>query len=212
MSAREPALDASQQTLYCRMTLRGRAPILVASLALLACAATGPAAARANRPSPQALYSALLKAPVTESQLPHGYKSPLVGKYPLTATAKSHHAVGGVQIQADSGNVAVIYIVFATSADAKADWANANFAGTTTQAAPSSIPKPSIVVNTSATGTSGGKKITFGLTDIACLYGNVIVQAATSSTASTKHGDLAGALALARFAVKHLERAGGSPA
>ena len=40
---------------------------------------------------------------------------------------------------------------------------------------------------------------------VACLYGNVIVQAATSSVTSTTHGDLAGAVALERFALEHLD-------
>jgi hypothetical protein len=194
------------------MTLGRQALILAGCAAPLACAPAVTLAAGAGGPSPKALYNSLLKAPVASSDLPHGYKSPVVGPYAVTSKAKSHHAIGGVQIEAENGNVAVIYIIFATKAAAKADWASANLTGTRTQAAPSSVPKPSIVVNTSASGMSGGKKITFGLTDIACLYGNVIVQAATSSLTSTKHGDLAGAVALERFALKHLDAVQGPSA
>ncbi len=52
-----------------------------------------------------------------------------------------------------------------------------------------------------------GKKITFGLTEIAMLSGNVIVQSITTSTKSTKHGDVTGAALLAQFAQKHLTAA-----
>jgi len=194
------------------MTLGRQAPILTACGAVLGCAAAVTVEAEASGPSPKALYSTLLKAPVASSDLPHGYRSPVVRSFPLTSVAKSHHAVGGVQIDANNGNAAVIYIIFPTRADAKADWTHANLTGTRTQAAPGSFPKPSIIVNTSASALSGGKKITFGLTDIACLYGNVIVQAATSSLASTQHGDLAGAVALERFALQHLDLLRGPPA
>src|SRR5262249_36713425 len=95
-----------------------------------------------------------------------------------------------------------IYIVFRTRADAKGDFSHANLAGRSTSAAPKALPKPSIVVNTSATGTVKGKLVTIGITDVAFVQGNVIVQAATTSTSSTKHGDVpaAGADALATFA------------
>lgn len=191
-------------------TWRWRAPILVASIALIAGLAGGPAGARATKISPQALYNALLTTPV--AKLPHGYESPIVGKHAMSARAKAHHAIGAVEIEADGGNVAVFYIVFRTTADAKADFSHASLAGTATAKAPSSIPRPSVVVNTSATGTSGGKNVTFGLTDIACVYGNVIIEAATSSTTSAKHGDVAGAVALELFAIKHLKRLSGLPA
>jgi hypothetical protein len=49
-----------------------------------------------------------------------------------------------------------------------------------------------------------GKSVTIGITDVAFVQGNVLVQAATTSTSSKRHGDVAGALALAQFASKHL--------
>jgi hypothetical protein len=49
-----------------------------------------------------------------------------------------------------------------------------------------------------------GKLVTLGITDIAFVQRNVIVQAATTSAASATHGDVAGAVALAQFAAKHL--------
>jgi hypothetical protein len=164
------------------------------------------AQAAQSRPArtPQQVLSALLAARVGASALPHGYRSPQVTAYTVTSTAKSHHALGGAQITADGGNEAIIYIVFKTKADAKADFSHANLAGKVTTSAPGSVPKPSIVVNTSASGTVGGKNVTIGITDVAFVQGNVLVQAATTSASSKKHGDVAGAVALAQFASKHL--------
>jgi hypothetical protein len=175
---------------------------------LAACAAALVAIASASAAkSPAALIAALEKAKVTNAQLPKGYKSPVVGPYKVTAAIKKHGAVGGVQIFADGGNEAIIYIVFKNAAAAKLDWTHANFHGQKTESAPSSIPKPNVVVNLTATPTVNGKTVKFGLTEVATLSGNVIVQSITSSEKTPTHGDKAGAVALAVFALKHLAAA-----
>jgi hypothetical protein len=174
------------------------------SALLVAAVAAAPSAGSAS-PSPQAVLKALLAAKVKAAQVPHGYAAPAVLRYAVSKTAKSHHAIGGAQISLDGGNEAVIYIVFATPADAKADFDHANLAGKSTSKAPSSLPKPSVVVSTSATGTVNSNTVTIGITDVAFVQGPVVVQAATTSTTSTTHGDIAGALALAKFASKHLK-------
>jgi hypothetical protein len=167
-------------------------------------AAAALAAPAAQARSPQQLLQALLTAKVGASALPHGYRSPLVERYTLTPNARKHHALGGAEIVADGGNEAVIYIVFRNAADARADFAHANTAGASVSAAPNGLPKPSMVVNDSVTGSSNGQKVTFGLTDVIFVSDNVIVQAATTSLQSPKHGDVAGAIALAGFAKAHL--------
>jgi hypothetical protein len=182
--------------------MRVRQALLVVAAATAAALVTVPFA---GAKTPQAVYKALLNTPVKASQLPHGYKNPQVGDSPLTATAKSHNAVGSVQIFADGGNEAVLYIIFATAADARLDWANAHYPKGSGSAAPSSIPKPSVLINTSTTGTVNGKSKTFGLTDVASLRGNVIVQGVTTSGTNAKHGDVAGSVALAQFAIAHLK-------
>jgi hypothetical protein len=154
--------------------------------------------------TPQQVLNALRTTKIGARALPHGYRSPQVSAYAVTAAAKSHHALGGAEIVADGGNEEVIYIVFATKADAKSDFAHANLAGKDTTTAPKTIPRPSVVVNTAATGMLSGKSVTIGITDVAFVQGNVLVQAATTSTSSKRHGDVAGALALAQFASKHL--------
>jgi hypothetical protein len=185
-------------------------PILLAPV-LLAGSAAGPGSAAPGSQTPRSLVKSLLEAPVPRSELPPGYKSPVVGRYRLTAKAKSHQAVGGVQIELRGGDASVTYIVFASKAGAKADWTSAKLKGISTRPGPASLPQPSLVITTSASGRTGGKEITVGLTDVAYLFGNVIVQAVTSSTASATHGDVAGATALARFALGHLVDVSASP-
>jgi len=155
--------------------------------------------------SPLALVKALATAGVTASQLPHGYRSPDVERYPITAGDKKHHAVGGVSISTNGGAGVVIYIVFSTPSAAQADFAHGNFGSATPKQAPNTVPKPNVEIDTSTSGTVGGRKVTFGITDIAFVHQNVLVQAATSSGTSTKHGDVAGAVGLAGFALAHLK-------
>ena len=177
-----------------------------ALLAALATAFVLVATAGAAR-SPQALVGALVKAKVTSADLPHGYSAPVVGAYKISADVKKHGAVGGAQIFADGGHEAIIYIVFKTPALASADWKHANFHGAKTSPAPGSISKPNVEIDTSAGETVNGKNVTFGLTEIAVLARNVIVQSITTSTKSAKHGDISGAVLLAQFALKHLQSA-----
>jgi hypothetical protein len=173
--------------------------------ALVGVALVAPAGALASPAAkkPADVLASLLHAKV--KRLPHGYLKPVVGQYKVTAAAKKHHALGGVMITGDQGNEAVIYIVFATVAGAKADWAHADFTGLQTQPAPSSIPKPNVMANTSSAAKSGTTTIHIGLTDVAVRVGNVIVQGATSSVTNPKQGDPAGSVALALFALQHLK-------
>jgi hypothetical protein len=181
------------------------ATTVLATAVFLGGALLAPADARAS-PAPKkpaALLAALLHAKV--KSLPHGYLKPVVGPYQVTAAAKKHHALGGVVITGDQGNEAVIYIVFATIADAKADWAHADFKGLQTKSAPSSIPKPNVMANTTSAAKNGATTVDIGLTDVAFRSGNVIIQGATSSVTNPKQGDPAGSVALALFALQHLK-------
>jgi hypothetical protein len=176
-----------------------RALILIALGALLT---PGLAGASSGSKSPSALVSALLNAKVTS--LPNGYKSPVVSRYQVTPTAAKHHAVGGVAIVGDSGAEAVIYIVFATPADAKLEWQNASFGKGHVSTAPASVPTPSLLYSTQSTETNKGKTYKIGLTEVACLYKNVLVQGVTSALNSSR-GNTAGSTALTLFALSHLE-------
>ena len=110
------------------------------------------AAPAASRSAPEALLHRLLTSPVPKSELPGGYGSPVVGRYRPTAKAKSHHAIGGVQIDLEGGTAAVLYIIFPNRADAEAHWQTATLKGLTTAAGPAYLPDPSLVVNTWASG------------------------------------------------------------
>ena len=138
------------------------------------------------------------------TSLPHGCKAPRVGTYQVSAGAKSHHARGGVEIVGDGGNEGVSYIVFSSAADAKLDWQHANLTNARVSAAPKTIPKRSLVANASTTARSGTTTVRIGLTEVACLVENVIVEGVTSSTTNANEGDIPGAVALALFAVEHL--------
>ncbi len=173
--------------------------------ALLATALLTPSSssAAAGAKTPAALLTALLKAEVRS--LPYGYKTPRVGAYQVSAGASKHHALGGVEIEGDGGNEAVIYIVFSNAADAKLDWQHADLANARVSAAPKTIPKPSLVANVSTSAKSGTTIVKFGLTEVACLVGSVIVEGVTSSTTNTSEGNVAGAVALELFALAHLK-------
>jgi hypothetical protein len=162
---------------------------------------TSSAADAAKKPA--ALLAALLGAKVTS--LPHGYKTPSIDAYQVSAGAKSHHALGGVEIVGDGGNEGVIYIVFSSAADAKLDWQHANLTNAHVSAAPKTIPKPSLVANASTTAKSGTTTVRIDLTEVACLVENVIVEGVTSSTTNANQGDIPGAVALELFAIDHLK-------
>jgi hypothetical protein len=180
--------------------MRVRQALLITAIGAAALAAQAGAAK-----SPTALAAALAHAKIEGAQLPHGYKSPVVEAYKITAGDKKHGAAGGASISADNGGEVVIYIVFKTPAEAQADFAHAKFGTASHRAAPSSIPKPNVEVNTSTSGKVGLNTVTIGLTDIAFVYKNILIQAATSSQTSVEHGNVAGATALAQFALSHLK-------
>jgi hypothetical protein len=166
------------------------------------------AAADAERKlSPKALYEALSKVPKGKAVLPNGYQSPTIGRVPLTPNAKRHHAVGAVGIDlAKPGTLGagILFIVFPTRADALADWnEGVRRLPKTRLRPPSFFPKPSVMVNASVTlGNAPSRPI--GTTRLAFVVENIIIEVDTSSTSSTTHGDVLGAIALAQFAGRHL--------
>jgi hypothetical protein len=176
---------------------------LAFALLATALAAAALAGAAGAAKSPAALAAALAHA--KPGQLPRGYKTPVVAVYKLTATAKSHGAVGGATITADGGGEVVIYIVFKTPAEALADFQHASFESVSHKAGPSSLPKPNVEVDTSTSGAVSGSTVTIGITDLAFVYKNMLIQAGTSSLTNKKHGDIPGAVALAHYALAHLK-------
>ena len=179
------------------------------ALALACAGLVAPSATAARQLTPNALHQALLKAPVATSDLPAGYMSPRVVAGSPSTRAKSHHVVGEVSIgavKAGTAGAQVLYIVFPTVADASADWADGlRHAPTPHLAGPSSVPKPSALFHGQQTVTnSTGDRVTIGTTILGYRIGNIIVEVETTSTSSTAHGDEQGAIALAKFALDHL--------
>ena len=147
----------------------------------------------------------LVTTPIKSSQLPSGYYSAKVGLSKPSDNAKKHHVVGEVEVDIDS-DAGILYIVFPTRKDALADWYGADLKKAKTRLpAPASFPKPSIIANSSITGNNAfGKKVTNGVTVLGYVSQNVIVEATTISTDNTESGDIPGAIALGRYALRHL--------
>jgi hypothetical protein len=179
--------------------------LALAALTLMMGFLAGLANAADQALSPRALVTRLLTTPIKQTQLPSGYYSAKVGVSKPSDIAKKHHVVGEVEIDLDSDAV-IVYIVFPTRADALADWYGADLKKVKSRLpAPLTLPKPSGIFNTSITGNNAfGKKVTNGVTLVGFVSQNVIVEATNLSTDTTESGDVPGAIALARFALRHL--------
>jgi hypothetical protein len=180
---------------------------LLAGLTTVVVAASLGSTASASPLTPTALYRALLVAPVPDSQLPSGFSRPSVGSRSLAGSATRYHASGEVLI-AFRGRDQVLFIIFPDRQDAIASYLHvpgSNSQQTGQLAAPGWLPKPSKILNGYILGeTTNGKTPRYGITAVGSVDGNVLVVAATVSTSSPLHGDVAGAISLARFAIKHL--------
>ena len=176
------------------------------ALLVLVCAGLLAPATQAALP-PAVLLQSLLHTAVAGSSLPVGYRAPRIGPVTPSARAKLHHVVGEVDIVASktgSAGARVTYIVFPTHADALADWTDGlRHSPKTSLLPPSSVPQPAAMFNVPATA-----KVTYGATVLAHLTGNLIVEVETTSTSNATHGDEKGAVALARFALAHLQALG----
>ena len=176
-----------------RRSLTGRfRSKLLATTTLAAIAGSAVAAgagAGGHSRTPRALYEALLTKP-TASKLPTGFHKARRVPYALNDQARRHHALGGVEIDIDR-DAAIIYLVYATRADAVADWKETNIKqhGTTSDTAPGRFPWPAVIINYSIAGKDvSGKTVTNGVTDLAFTSRNVIVQALTMSATKKASG------------------------
>ena len=179
---------------------------LVVIIAIGACTAGGATGARETI-SPRVLLNRLLTTAIKSRELPSGYYSAKVGVTTPSAQAKKHHVVGDVEIDFDSGDASVIYVVLPTRKDALGDWYDSDIfkKAKSRLPAPPNLPKPSGIFNTSVSGKNAfGKKVTNGVTIVGFVSQNVIVSAVTISTDNTESGDVPSAITLARFALRHL--------
>ena len=172
------------------------------ALLLAVAVAIATVAAATASSDPAELVRALVKTPIRTASLPAGLDAPKIIRIPLSENSERYHAVGTVDVIFGTGDYAsLVYDVFPTRADAVADYrASTGHPGDTTAAAPDSFPKPSKIVSGSI--LLNGR--TAGISGVEFVDGSVIVLAATTSTASAHHGDIPGAVALARFGLRHL--------
>jgi hypothetical protein len=149
-----------------------------------------------------------LRSAIPESELPHGFYSAKTGLSTPSSRAKHHHVVGEVEIDIDSGDARIIYIVFPGHADALADWNDADIGhqhGVKSQLAAPGFPTPALIVNSSITGNNVlGKKVTNGVSSLVFVTANVIVDAITTSTSNTDSGDVPATVELGKLALRHL--------
>ena len=73
--------------------------------------------------SPRSLYNALLTQPFRTSELPAGFTSARVALSVPGKAAREHHVVGEVEVTTKiaNANTSILYLVFPTAANARAD-------------------------------------------------------------------------------------------
>lgn len=146
--------------------------------------------------TPQALATALLKTPIGNAELPHGFVHAQLEKRPPTANGRRYHAVGSVDAALTGPDTvdAIAWIVFPSHKDAIGDLDNPRV-GNGVQVIDT---VPGIRESLVLTGPSNGERTT----DAAAVVGNVLVQGAVVS-GSVRTST---AILLLRAAIAHLER------
>ena len=181
---------------------------LVAGLIAVLVGVSVGSAAAARPLTPTALYRRLLAVPVPGSLLPTGFSKPHVASRPLAGSATTYHAAGEVSITFHGSDDEVLFVIFPDREDAISSHLHVpepNGQQTGQLAAPGWLPKPAKILNGYLLGkTTNGKTPRYGITAAASVDGTVLVVAATVSSSSPVHGDVAAAISLARFAIKHL--------
>jgi hypothetical protein len=164
---------------------------------------TSAAAARPDRrPSPQAIYKALLTTPV-KAEGPF-FSAKVIRQEPSTR-ARRHHIVGAVEVDLNGGAVIVSYLVFPTRSDALGDWRGAHAPKGLQKTLPATqFPQPATIYRGSLTRTSSGKKTTVGYTLLGSVASRVIVTALTITIGHDRRGELSAAIDSERFAFRHL--------
>ncbi|HSX21829.1 MAG TPA: hypothetical protein VLE97_03540 [Gaiellaceae bacterium] len=149
--------------------------------------------------TPADLLTKLLETPIKAAELPAGFSKPEIARQPLTANGKKYHAVGqvAVLVQGPDAEDAFAWEAFKTHANAIADLDHPVLTAHTKIV--DTVPgyKESLLL----AGTLSGKRVY----DAVTVVDTVLVQGVTVSA----RGNKAGAIALLRAAVKHLQRVRG---
>ena len=126
--------------------------------------------------TPQALLTTLLKAPIPNAELPHGFSHAQAEKQALTANARKYHAVGLVDVALTGPDAedAFAWIVFPSHANASADLDHPVVGNGVKVIDTVTGIKESLIL----TGSLNGNKVT----DAAAVVGNVLVQGVVASS------------------------------
>jgi len=189
--------------------------ISVAIVALMFALVAGASASSASlQRTPQSLYSALLTKPFPDSQLPSGFSSARVTMLTPSSGARRYHPVGEVAVAVDGPDPddGFSYGIFTKHSDALSELNHPTFSSSEKlRIVPGGVPGfpklPGHMWTGSVTGKNVlGKTITNGLTIVAVVQGNVIVDAFTGSADNMESGNVPAAIALLRSALKHLAK------
>jgi len=152
--------------------------------------------------APQALVHALLTVPTHRSDLPAGVTKVEARTRQPGAASKRHHVVGEVELDLTGKNGGrIVYVVFPAHADALGNYADGLRALKTVGGVEkvrktlSGLPQPSVLVDASVNAV--------GITQVTYVTENVEI-AAQSLEIKAPNGGEQKALALARFALRHL--------
>jgi hypothetical protein len=152
--------------------------------------------------APQAIVHALLTQPVRRSELPVGVTKVDVRKRQPGSTSKHHHVVGEVELDLAGANGGrIVYVVFPAHVEALGNYDDGlrvlkTLAGVEkVRKTLAGLPQPSILVDASVNAV--------GITQVTYVTGNVEI-AAQSLKVKAPNGGEQTALALARFALRHL--------
>ncbi len=145
--------------------------------------------------TPQALLTTLLKAPIPNAELPHGFSHAQAEKQALTANARKYHAVGLVDVALTGPDAedAFAWIVFPSHANASADLDHPVVGNGVKVIDTVTGIKESLIL----TGSLNGNKVT----DAAAVVGNVLVQGVVASSKVR----VPTAIILLKAAIAHLE-------
>jgi hypothetical protein len=150
----------------------------------------------------QALFQALLTSPLTQLQLPPGFRSPTVKAKAIDprGNPKHHHAVGEVEVDLNNGNARIVYVVFPTRADALGNFTDGvkglkGVKGIKVQRPVAGFPEPSLIINSAENHLA--------VTQVSFVAANVGINAQTTRS-NAKSGDREATLNLARFALRHI--------
>jgi hypothetical protein len=127
--------------------------------------------------APQALVAKLLKTPIRDSELPHGFTHAQVEKQAVSVNGRKYHAVGLVDAALKGPDVedAIAWVVFPNRADAVGDLDNPAVGNGVRVIDVVPGIKQSLVLTSTLNGTT--------ITDAAAVVGNVLVQGVVGSKA-----------------------------